>query len=364
MITDKEHLLAWKKRASAQAEGRVVLDLEADSMHRFREKLCLIQYADAEGVEIIDPLAIEDMRPFALWLEKVQVWMHGADYDMCLLQNTFGLLPELILDTQIAARLLGFKQFGLAALVKHFYGITLSKKNQKADWARRPIPADMLDYAQGDVVYMLEMADRLVADLRRKGRYDWFIESCKTNMERGRERFIAERTDAWRIKGCGKLNQRGLAALRELWRWRSAEAELKDRPVFMVCSNEELLALCLRLQEFRIVTPSARWTAARCARFDKAVERFQLLDEEEYPKHHHPRRIPQSANFEKHLEHWLALREQCASALELDASLIASRAQIEAIAHDEVDGLAQLMNWQRELLMAPPTKRRKKWWPL
>lgn len=363
MITDKENLLAWKKRASAQAQGRVVLDLEADSMHRFREKLCLIQYADAEGVEIIDPLAIEDMRPFALWLEKVQVWMHGADYDMCLLQNTFGLLPALILDTQIAARLLGFKQFGLAALVKHFYGITLSKKNQKADWARRPIPDDMLDYAQGDVVYMLDMADRLVADLRRKGRYEWFIESCEWNMERGRERFISERTEAWRIKGCGKLTNRGLAALRELWRWRSAEAEMRDKPVFMVCSNEELLSMCMRLQEFRIVTPFPRWNGARSARFSKAVEHFQLLDEEEYPKHlHHPRHT-QNSNFEKQLERWLSLREQCASALEIDPSLIASRAQIEAIAHEESEGLTQLMNWQRELLLAPP-KRRKKWWQI
>ena len=90
------------------------------------------------GVAIIDPLAIEDMRLFAVWMEQAEVWMHGADYDMNLLQTAYGALPRLILDTQIAARLLGFRQFGLAALVEHFFGITLSKKNQKADWGQRP----------------------------------------------------------------------------------------------------------------------------------------------------------------------------------------------------------------------------------
>lgn len=362
MITDRETLLAWRKRADAQAPGRVVLDLEADSLHRYREKLCLIQYADAQGVEIIDPLAIADMGLFAEWMEGVQVWMHGADYDMSLLQNAYGVLPERILDTQIAARLLGFEQFGLAALVEHFYGITLSKKNQKANWGIRPIPEDMLEYAQGDVAYMLDMADRLVADLKSKGRYDWFIESCEWNMQRGRERFASCHTDAWRIKGSGKLDRRGLAALRELWQWRATEAEEWDRPAFMVCTNDELLNWSLRLQEFRIVTPNPRWTGLRTSRFRRAVEHFQLLDEDEYPKHPRQKRRKLDRYFEQHLEEWIAKRDKLAKALKIEPSVIAARGQLEAISHDEEEGMAQLMSWQRELLTAPEPPRRKKWW--
>lgn len=361
MITDRENLLAWKKRASAQPQGRVVLDLEADSLHRYREKLCLIQYADADGVEIIDPLAIEDMRPFALWLQQNQVWMHGADYDMSLLQNAYGVLPELILDTQIAARLLGFAQFGLAALVEHFYGITLSKKNQKADWGIRPIPQDMLTYAQGDVVYMLDMADRLVASLRKKGRYDWFIESCEVSMQRARERFAAGHEDAWRIKGCGKLDRRGLAALRELWQWRAHEAGEWDRPAFMVCSNDDLLRWSTQLQEFRSATPPPHGNASRVRRFYKAIDRFQLMDEEEYPKHPRHKRVRATPDFEKKLEHWVARRDQVAKVLKVEPSIVAARSQLETIAHDEEAGLAQLMRWQRDLLMAPPAPR-KRWW--
>ncbi len=334
-----------------QPQGRTVLDLEADSLHRHHEKLCLIQYADAEGVAIIDPLTVEDMRPFVEWLKEADVWMHGADYDMSLFQHAYGVLPHMILDTQIAARLLGFRQFGLAALVEHFYDIKLSKKNQKADWGRRPIPPAMQEYAQGDVKYMLEMADMLVADLRKRGRYEWFKESCACNLERGRQRFVHGVQDPWRIKGCGKLNRRGLAALRALWTWRDQEAEEWDKPAFMVCSNEELLRWSQALQEFRSVAPLPRFHSHRAACFRKAVEHFQLLDEEDYPlrpRHGHQEPAPE---FEEILEHWLDRRNKLSEELDLDPSIIASRQQLEAVAADEESGMGQLMNWQRELLV-------------
>ena len=191
MISEKEELLEWRKRAAAQPAGRVVLDLEADSLHRYQEKICLIQYADETGSCLIDPLSIEDMGPFYNWLKETEVWMHGADYDMSLFQHAWETLPAMIWDTQTAARLLGFRQFGLAALVEHFYGITLSKSSQKADWARRPLSPTMVTYALNDVNYMLDMADKLTAALREKGRMGWFEEICRHSMERARERHLA-----------------------------------------------------------------------------------------------------------------------------------------------------------------------------
>ncbi len=351
MIADAESLFDWKQRASRQPQGRTVLDLEADSLHRHREKLCLIQYGDADGVEIIDPLAIEDMSLFSLWMEEAEVWMHGADYDMSLLQQTFGLLPHMILDTQIAARLLGFRQFGLAALVEHFYGVTLSKNNQKADWGRRPIPPAMQEYAQGDVKYMLGMADKLVAQLQELGRYEWFLESCATNLKHGYERFRSAAQDPWRIKGSGKFEPRGLAALRALWTWRDKEAALMDKPSFMVCSNNDLLRWSLALQEFRTVSPLHGFHNHRAARFRKAVEHFQLLDEEEYPALPKKERHEQAPDFDVKLAHWSAIRNTLAEELNLEGSLIASRAQLESISNHEEEGLHRLMVWQRNLLL-------------
>lgn len=350
MITDRESLLDWKRRAASQAPRRTVLDLEADSLHRYRERLCLIQYADEQGVVVIDPLQIEDMRPFYLWLEQTEVWMHGADYDMSLLQKAYGTLPKLILDTQIAARLLGFQQFGLAALVEHFFGVTLSKKNQKADWGRRPITEDMLEYAQGDVAYMLGMADLMVEQLQRLGRFDWFLESCVQNMERGRERFSSAHTDSWRIKGCGKLNRRGLAALRTLWRWRAREAEEWDRPAYMVCTNDELLRWSKLLEEFRAIHTPPRGNSLRINRFYKAVDYFQLLDEEEYPAIVKTAQQRHPLHFESKVERWNARRDALAAKLQIEPCVLASRSQIEAIAHNEAEGLSQLMSWQRNLL--------------
>ena len=350
MITDSQALFEWRQRASAQPAARTVLDLEADSLHRHREKLCLIQYGDADGVVIIDPLAIEDMRLFSLWLEQTDVWMHGADYDMSLLQNAYGVLPHMILDTQIAARLLGFRAFGLAALVEHFYGIKLSKKNQKADWGKRPIPADMEQYAAGDVQYMLGMSDMLVAQLKELGRYEWFLESCANNLERGRQRVAAGCVDPWRIKGCGKLSRRGLAALRELWTWRDAEAAEWDRPAFMVCSNDDLLRWSIALEEFRTVSPLRSFHSHRAARFRKAVEHFQLLDEEDYPERPRHERYEVDASFDARLEAWAARRNAAAAELGIEECLIACRTQLEHIAANEEAGLADLMTWQRELL--------------
>ncbi len=351
MITDLPSLAEWKKRASAQPQGRTVLDLEADSLHRHHEKLCLIQYGDADGVTIIDPLVIEDMRLFVLWMEQADVWMHGADYDMSLLLHAYETLPHMILDTQIAARLLGHRQFGLAALVEHFYGVKLSKKNQKANWGLRPIPPDMQEYAQGDVKYMLDMAAQLIRQLQQVGRYDWFLESCAENMRRGRERFANGIQDPWKIKGSGKLDRRGLAALRTLWHWRDHEASIQDRPAFMVCSNDDLLRWSYALQEFRPIYSAAHFHTHRAARFRKAIDAFQLMDEDDYPQLPKRERRMCDPNFETNLEHWMAKRNTVAEQLNLEPMLIASRNELESIANNEEHGLSHLMTWQRELLI-------------
>ena len=350
MIDSAEKLVLWKTRAASQAQGRVVLDLEADSLHRYKEKICLIQYADAEGACIIDPLAIEDMRIFSDWLAVTDIWMHGADYDMSLMLHSFGHLPHFILDTQTAARFLGFRQFGLAALVEHFYGIHLSKSNQKADWGKRPLSESMQAYAQSDVVHMLGMADTLSEKLRELGRYDWFLETCSHNMERARERFETGVQDPWRIKGSGRLNRRGLAALQALWSWRDGEAAAWDRPSFMVCSNDNLLQWSMTLQDFGTVQPPPRFHRHRTLRFLEAIEKFLSLDEELYPRRAAHQRPAFDENFEARLDAWLSRRNDAAEQLDIDPSFLASRAVMEAVARNQEEGIALLLGWQKSVL--------------
>ena len=160
---------------------------------------------------------------------------------------------------------------------------------------------------------MLGMADKLVEQLRSLDRYEWFLESCTANLQHGRERFLAAAQDPWRIKGCGKFEPRGLAALRELWTWRDREAAEMDRPSFMICSNNDLLRWSLALQEFRTVSPLHSFHNHRAARFRKAVERFQLMDEEDYPTQPRRERRETDARFDARLAHWSALRDAIAA---------------------------------------------------
>jgi ribonuclease D len=151
---------------------RIAIDTEADSLHCYFEKVCLIQISGGSEHVLVDPLAEIDLQPLTDTLCSRRLVSHGADYDLRLLRRTGRFGPADLFDTMIASRLVGKTAFGLAALVKEYFGIELSKASQKANWAIRPLPPEMLEYAINDTRYLLEIADILEADLRRLGRLE------------------------------------------------------------------------------------------------------------------------------------------------------------------------------------------------
>src|SRR5438105_10556585 len=164
----------------------VAVDTEADSLHAYPEKVCLIQISTASGDELIDPLAQVDLDPLLDALSGHELIMHGADYDLRLLEKHHRFVPSSIFDTMLAARLLGLSQFSLSRLVEHFLGVKLEKGAQKANWALRPLTERMERYAQNDTHYLKPVADELRSQLKAKGRLRWQEESCA--------RLIAEST--------------------------------------------------------------------------------------------------------------------------------------------------------------------------
>ncbi len=128
----------------------VAMDTEADSLHAYPEKLCLMQISTAERDGLMDPLARIDLHPLWPALKKQQLILHGADYDLRLLRKNHGFVPDRIFDTMLASRLLGEREFGLYHLVKKHLGVTLEKGSQKADWSRRPLTPRMEAYARND----------------------------------------------------------------------------------------------------------------------------------------------------------------------------------------------------------------------
>src|SRR5438876_10566925 len=250
-----------------EAADRVALDTEADSLYSYREKLCLLQInvpAVAGIVDagpdsgsasanrdhrsrlqsfdfIVDPLAGIDLEPLRRALEPKEIVLHGADYDLRMLRRGLDFTAQRIFDTMIAARLLGIREFSLAALLKRYFGLELPKGSQKANWARRPLPARMAEYAINDVRYLLSLAEKLEAELDRHQRRDWLRQSCQRAIEQAAVARVRKQDEFWRIRGSGSLQGQPAAVLRALWQWREKEAEMVDRPPFHILQNEKLL---------------------------------------------------------------------------------------------------------------------------
>jgi len=350
MIVTTAHLAEYLQSIRpASGQPICAIDTEADSLHRYRESLCLIQFAVRGECLLIDPLAIEDLSPLGTYLTEATVWMHGADYDMTMFKRQFGNLPAMVFDTQIGARLLGSKRFGLGDLVTQYFKIDLEKSSQKADWGKRPLSPKMIDYALNDVHYLLEMGDMIMAGLREKGRYEWFEESCLATRQKVLDRDDAKEEN-WRIQGSGRLMPYGLACLKNLWEWRDFEAMTWDRPSFMVAPNKQLLEWSEAFSENKNICLPHHYRPDRVKRFKAAVEAAMQLPESEWPERPLAIRRKRDKDFEKIVDGMIKSREAIAAELDIEGCLIASRAALEAIALGSATPAEILLKWQRELL--------------
>ncbi len=352
-IDSQAALDAWvqemEKALDAHADKRCCLDTEADSLHHYREKICLLQVACAGRFALVDPLAIADVSALFRLFDRGEIWFHGADYDLTMLQRTYGWTPARMRDTQIAARLVGHRQFGLAALVREMTGVELSKASQKADWSRRPLPEVMLRYAVDDVRYLLLIADRLLAELRAKDREQWFIESCASLQADVAERLQAPREDPWRVQGAGRLHPRGLAFLREAWIWRESIAEERDLPCYRIMSNKQMLAYAEQFEKGVEIQPPAGWRPRWKKAFGEVVREAQALPQGDCPQR---LKRPKSrfGDEERALVDKLCeMRDRVALGLEVESSLLGSRGSLEQVVAER-NAESQLMGWQREQL--------------
>ncbi len=220
---------------------RVALDTEADSLHNYFEKVCLIQLSLDGEHYLVDPLAALELREFLAALAEKPLILHGGDYDLRMLRASLDFRPRReIFDTMIAAQLLGIEAIGLAALVERFFAVTIGKEGQKSDWSRRPLSEQQLLYAVNDTLFLERLSDRLTEELGQRGRLEWHRESCRAMVEStGRDR-ARDPEEAWRIKGSGRMSRRQLAYLRELWRWRDEEARRANRPAFKIFGNQQI----------------------------------------------------------------------------------------------------------------------------
>lgn len=332
------------------------IDTEADSMHSYETKLCLIQFSIPGALAIIDPLTIgeEGLAEFVRYVDRFEVvWMHGADYDISLLNSTFSWVPRSIYDTQVAARLLGVGKFGLANLLEDEYGVKLSKQSQKADWSRRPLSDKMLEYAYNDVRYLIDLGEKYLARLREAGRLEWFLESCRAAQESVLTRSGKSEDDLWRINGWGRLSPKGLHFLKHLWMWRDDECKRLDRPAFKFLGNQEVINMAEQLEAGKRVNPPHYLRPGPVRRLHEAIEAAHLVEAKEYPVKHRRSDGPRLEIDENHLERIRRFRDEKAAQLGIEPTVIATRFAMERLASTNLAGgekLDSLLNWQRELL--------------
>jgi ribonuclease D len=343
---------------------RVALDTEADSLHNYFEKVCLIQLSIEGQHYLVDPLCGLDLSEFSEALTEKPLILHGGDYDLRMMRASMGFRTRReVFDTMIAAQLLGIEQIGLAALIERYFGIVVAKEGQKSDWSRRPLSEKQLRYAISDTRFLEPLTENLDRELHERERIEWHKESCQAMVEStGRDR-LRDPDQAWRIKGSGRLSHRQLAYLRELWHWRDQHARRANVPSFKIFGNQQLLDLVQWL-DFHPAVPLAQEPKllgnirdARLRTLEEAIARVAGMDPAQWPERsRHERPDVPTANVAERIN---ALRDECARIaknLGIVAATLAPRAALEAIARsrprtvDEIMESGGLLRWQANLI--------------
>lgn len=347
MIADQERLDGLVPRVIQSPW--VAVDTEADSLHAYPEKLCLLQLSLEDGDELIDTLAGLNYSKFLRAFRGHEIILHGADYDLRLLKRTYDYEPDKLFDTMIAGRLLGETQFGLGHLVQKYLGITLEKGPQKMNWAQRPLTPRMEAYARNDTRYLKPLSGLLRKELKARGRLEW-AEECCARLIKDCSVVRPPDPDAWRLKGSDRLTDRGRGVLREIWQWREREAIGANRPPFFVLSHEDAVKIAAEashasLEEIRL---PGRFSSRRRETLLTAIDRGMRLPENQLPK-----RRPREFNHPDvaMLRRFHALkkkRDEAAAKYGIDPTLIAPKADLLELARDPSSG--QMMKWQLMLL--------------
>ena len=341
----------------------IAADTEAAGYHRYRDNICLLQLSTRLDTYVIDTLAVTDLTPLARVFAQpeTEVVFHDADYDLRLLSRDFDFNITTLFDTKIAAQLIGETSFGLGSLVEKYLGITLEKKHQRADWAQRPLPADMLHYAAEDTRHLPALRDKLREELVHRGRLNWAEEEFRLAQDRRWQ--LGEEGEAFlRTKGARDLKPRELAMLRELHAWRERAAESRDVATFRVLSNEALLELSRRMptkiEELADIPGLGHsLIERRGGELLSAIQKAAHVEESNLPRFpRHARRPPPDAEFDSRVEKLKNARDKIAESLQLDRGYLMPRQQLEDIARerprtkDQLLKVEHMRKWQVEVL--------------
>ena len=248
-VNDENNLKKMVGDLSTQA--RIAVDTESNSLHAYRERVCLIQFSTDKKDYVVDPLALDDLSVLAPLFTnpKIEKIFHAAEYDLICLSRDFGFEFANLFDTMQAARILGYKFVGLDNILSDKFSVKVDKRHQKANWGARPLTPAQLDYARMDTHYLITLRNMLESELREMGRWELAQDdfALARDVDAPKEKMNGS---SWkRFSSRKNISLRELTILSELTRCRDEIAEKMDRPPFKVITNNILLDIAKNIPE-------------------------------------------------------------------------------------------------------------------
>jgi len=354
-----DSLSGLKEAAAAiKKEKTLAVDLEADSMYHFKEKVCLVQMASPTLNLLIDPLSIMDLSPLKSLFSntKIKKIFHGADYDVRSLYRDFKIEINNLFDTQLASMFLGTRETSLNAVVQSRFGVVLDKKYQKKDWSIRPLPREMTDYAVQDVMYLIPLAKILEKELKKKKRLGWVKEECH-GLSKVRHVLTSNKPLFLSFKGAGRLDPRSLCILEAILQFRSKIAKNKDRPLFRVFSNEAVKKMTEKKPANlaslkKSDTLSEKQIKMYGDTLVKTINEALKKKERQLPVYPRQKTTHLSSGTHKRVKALKSWRDKRANELKLDPAILFNKATLTGIAKKnpsfkkDLQEMRDIKNWQ------------------
>lgn len=218
----------------------ICFDTEFMGEKRFVTLLCLIQIASEHGYFLIDPIKIENLRPLINLIEDENITKitHAGENDFRLFNILFDTLPKNVFDTQIAAGFVGYKYpVSFQKLLESELNVRVGKGYTVTDWSKRPFSPKQIKYALNDVIYLYDLWQSLVRQLRELGRQLWVVEECQT-LEQAKYYEQSPYKEAFNSNIIQSLQPKQQIFLIRLYAWRTEQARKKNYSRDMILSSK------------------------------------------------------------------------------------------------------------------------------
>lgn len=353
LLTRSEDVAAFC--ATASAAPFITLDTEFLRESTYWPKLCLIQIGIKDQAVAIDPL-VEGMDLGPVWdllaNPKVLKVFHACKQDMELFLKVAGALPTPIFDTQVAAMMLGLgEQVGYDNLIQRVLGQQIDKTSQYSDWSLRPLDAQQISYALGDVTYLYEAYEKLLADLEARGRLAWVEEELVSLADPAT--YQVDPKKAWQRLKIRNRTKPFLAALYCLAAWRENFAQERDLPRSRVLKDETLVDLAMRRPKSADAMVKLRGIGEGLARGKTGAAILKTIrDAEGLPTDQIPKLPPKpepSPGASARGELLRTLLKICADQEDIAPRALAATAELDALARDPKAQVKCVTGWRYEL---------------